>query len=114
MGRGGVRVAVAVLATVGTVAGLGGVARAGGRLGPESVVTVRGTGFVDGYGREVVLRGFNVSGEAKLAENGGLPFANAADAAASATAMRRLTGANAIRFLVSWASAQPAAGQLNQ
>lgn len=31
---------------------------------------------MDGYGREVVLRGFNASGEARLAENHGLPFAS--------------------------------------
>src|SRR5581483_3266344 len=61
----------------------------------------------DGYGREVVLRGFNVSGEAKLAENGYLPFASRADADASAAAMRQLTGANVVRVLVSWAGAEP-------
>ncbi len=66
-----------------------------------------GSGFVDGYGREVVLRGFNVSGEAKLAEDGGLPFASTADAQASAAAMRRLTGADTIRFLITWASIEP-------
>ncbi len=76
-------------------------------------ITVRGQTFVDGYGREVVLRGFNVSGEVKLAENGFLPFANAADARRSAQAMRRLTGANAIRFPLSWAAAEPVRGSLN-
>jgi hypothetical protein len=58
----------------------------------------------------VVLRGFNVSGEVKLAENGGLPFATLADARASAVAMRRLTGANTVRFLVSWAWSEPRPG----
>ena len=67
---------------------------------------------MDGYGREVVLRGFNVSGEVKLAENGFLPFASTADAQSSAQAMRQLTGANAVRFLVSWAGAEPTRGQL--
>ncbi|WP_084718969.1 cellulase family glycosylhydrolase [Streptacidiphilus carbonis] len=61
----------------------------------------------DGYGREVVLRGFNVSGETKLAENGYLPFASRADADIAATAMRRLTGADLIRLAVSWAGAEP-------
>ncbi len=61
----------------------------------------------DGYGREVVLRGFNVSGESKLAENGYLPFATRADADIAAAAMRKLTGADLIRLVVSWAGAEP-------
>jgi hypothetical protein len=75
---------------------------------------VRGAGFVDADGRQVVLRGFNVSGTAKLSEYSGLPFANVADARRSATAMRRLTGANAVRFLLSWAYAEPTAGHLDE
>lgn len=67
----------------------------------------------DGYGREVVLRGFNVSGEEKLAENSGLPFASVADARTSAAAMRRLTGANTIRFLVGWSWAEPNPGVID-
>ena len=74
------------------------------------LVTVDGTHFVDGHGREIVLRGFNVSGEVKLAEKGGLPFADAADARKSAAAMRSLTNANAVRFLVSWDAAEPSPG----
>ena len=61
----------------------------------------------DGYGREVVLRGFNVSGESKLAEHGYLPFASRADADIAAAAMRKLTGADLIRLVVSWAGAEP-------
>jgi cellulase (glycosyl hydrolase family 5) len=76
-------------------------------------ISVRGSGFVDGYGREVVLRGFNVSGETKLAENGFLPFATAADAQKSAQAMRSLTGANVVRFPLSWAGAEPTRGQMD-
>ncbi|WP_455754044.1 cellulase family glycosylhydrolase [Streptomyces hygroscopicus] len=76
-------------------------------------VTVEGTRFADGHGREVVLRGFNVSGETKLEENGGLPFAGTADARASAAAMRNLTGADAVRFLLSWARAEPRPGQVD-
>ncbi|MFJ2115706.1 cellulase family glycosylhydrolase [Streptomyces sp. NPDC087850] len=76
-------------------------------------VSVNGTRFTDGYGREVVLRGFNVSGETKLEENGGLPFASVADARASATALRSLTGGNAVRFLLSWAHAEPEPGKVD-
>jgi hypothetical protein len=77
------------------------------------LVTVDGTRLVDAHGREVVLRGFNVSGEVKLAENGELPFANAADARRSALAMQDLTGANAVRFLLSWDAAEPTPGTVN-
>src|SRR5690349_6449339 len=81
---------------------------------PTNLITVGGGQFVDERGREVVLRGFNVSGETKLAENGGLPFASTADAHRSAVAMRQLTGANAVRFLLSWAAAEPVRGQLDE
>jgi len=69
--------------------------------------------FRDEYNREITLRGFNVSGTAKLAENHGLPFATTADARLSATAMRRLTGANAVRFPVTWAWVEPQPGQID-
>ncbi len=67
-----------------------------------------GDGFTDSYGRELTFRGFNVSGSAKLHESGLLPFRSTADAATSASAMREQTGANAIRFLISWEGVQPA------
>ncbi|MFJ6631813.1 cellulase family glycosylhydrolase [Streptomyces sp. NPDC091376] len=75
--------------------------------------TVEDGRFVDGAGREVVLRGYNVSGETKLAENGGLPFASVADAEKSAEALRTLGGGNAVRFLLSWAHAEPVRGQVD-
>jgi hypothetical protein len=78
-----------------------------------AAISTEGTEFVDGYGREVVLRGFNVSGEEKLEENGGLPFASVADAQASATALRRLAGSNAVRFPLNWAHIQPAPNQVD-
>ncbi|WP_034218333.1 cellulase family glycosylhydrolase, partial [Actinoplanes subtropicus] len=58
-------------------------------------------------------RGFNVSGEVKLAEKGKLPFADAADARTSALAMRDLTNANTVRFLLSWDAAEPAPGTID-
>ncbi|WP_394821695.1 cellulase family glycosylhydrolase [Pendulispora albinea] len=68
--------------------------------------------FRDAAGREIVLRGFNVAGSTKLYENGLLPFRSTADAAKSAQAMRDQTGANAVRFLISWEGVQPAAGSI--
>ncbi|MFF9803739.1 cellulase family glycosylhydrolase [Streptomyces coeruleorubidus] len=69
--------------------------------------------FTDASGREVVLRGYNVSGETKLAENKGLPFASVADARTSATALRALGGGNTVRFLLSWAYAEPERGKVD-
>lgn len=79
----------------------------------ESPLTVQNGRFVDGNGREVVLRGYNVSGETKLDENGGLPFASVADARKSATALRALGGGNSVRFLLSWAHAEPTRGTVD-
>lgn len=75
--------------------------------------TVEDGRFVDGLGRDVVLRGYNVSGETKLEENDGLPFASVADAEKSAAALRTLGGGNAVRFLLSWAHAEPVRGQVD-
>src|SRR5689334_12774918 len=79
----------------------------------DTAVHVQAGKFRDEQGREVTLRGFNVSGTAKLAENRGLPFATTADAQKSATAMRQLTGANAVRFLITWAWVEPQPGQID-
>ncbi|MEV5880239.1 cellulase family glycosylhydrolase [Streptomyces sp. NPDC052101] len=76
-------------------------------------LTVQGGRFTDGQGREIVLRGYNVSGETKLEENGGLPFASVADAEKSATALRALGGGNTVRLLLSWAHAEPVRGQVD-
>ncbi|MDX5566260.1 endoglycosylceramidase [Streptomyces sp. ID05-04B] len=78
-----------------------------------TALTVSNGRFVDGNGREVVLRGYNVSGETKLDENKGLPFASVADARKSATALRALGGGNSVRFLLSWAYAEPVRGQVD-
>ncbi|MBX3720424.1 MAG: ricin-type beta-trefoil lectin domain protein [Turneriella sp.] len=58
--------------------------------------------FTDGLGREVYFRGFNISGEVKLAESGFKPFKNPADARASLDALGRNAGSNMIRFTVAW------------
>ncbi|MFI0446434.1 cellulase family glycosylhydrolase [Actinomadura sp. 6N118] len=67
----------------------------------------------DAQGREVTLRGFNVSGSTKLYENNLLPFRSTADAVKSAQAMRDLTGANVVRFLISWEGVQPAPDRID-
>lgn len=72
-----------------------------------------GVSYRDGHGRQVVLRGFNISGEVKLGENGHLPFASAADARESAAALRQKTGANTVRFLLSWERVQPAPDRID-
>ncbi|GAA4893046.1 cellulase family glycosylhydrolase [Streptomyces coeruleoprunus] len=77
-------------------------------------LTVRDGRFTDALGREVVLRGYNVSGETKLEENGGLPFASAADAERSAHALRARGGGNTVRFLLSWAHAEPERGRVDR
>ncbi|MEU1571523.1 endoglycosylceramidase [Streptomyces collinus] len=79
----------------------------------DPTVTVRDGRFTDAHGRQIVLRGYNVSGETKLAENKGLPFASVADARKSATALRALGGGNTVRFLLSWAYAEPQRGQVD-
>ncbi|MFF4053493.1 cellulase family glycosylhydrolase [Streptomyces chartreusis] len=79
----------------------------------ETPLTVHNGRFVDGNGREVVLRGYNVSGETKLKENNGLPFTSTADAKKSATALRALGGGNSVRFLLSWAYTEPVRGQVD-
>src|SRR5689334_1454381 len=56
----------------------------------------------DSYGRQVTLRGFNVSASSKLVESALLPFHSTDDAALSAQAMRDQTGANVVRFLITW------------
>lgn len=79
----------------------------------DPTVTVKNGRFTDTSGREVVMRGYNVSGETKLAENKGLPFASIADARKSATALRALGGGNTVRFLLSWAYAEPERGKVD-
>jgi hypothetical protein len=79
---------------------------------PASAAPLPGV-FRDEFGRELVLRGFNVSGSTKLRETGLLPFRTTADAAASAQAMRDLTGATAIRFLIAWEGVQPQPGVID-
>ncbi|MFB4304822.1 cellulase family glycosylhydrolase [Actinomadura sp. GTD37] len=96
----------AAMAAAGAAAVTATEARADITVSPDRV-------FRDAAGREITLRGFNVSGSTKLYENGLLPFRSTADAAKSAQAMRDLTGANAVRFLISWEGVQPAPDRID-
>ena len=102
---------ISLVAALTCALGQAGPANAASSSAP--LVTVDGTRFVDAHGREVVLRGFNVSGEVKLAENGKLPFASVADATKSAKAMLALTNTNTVRFLLSWDAAEPSPGVID-
>lgn len=102
-------VVAAALAAAGAAAVTAAPAQADVAVSPKQQNWV----FRDDAGREVTLRGFNVSGSTKLYENNLLPFRSTADAAKSAQAMRDLTGANAIRFLISWEGVQPAPDRID-
>jgi hypothetical protein len=67
----------------------------------------------DGYGRQITLRGFNVSASSKLVESTLLPFHSTEDAALSAQAMRDQTGANVVRFLITWDGMEPSAPSID-
>lgn len=69
--------------------------------------------FRDGHGREVVMRGWNVSGATKLVETGFKPFRNTTDARDALTALRARTGANVVRFLIAWEGVNPAPDQID-
>ncbi|MFG2020781.1 cellulase family glycosylhydrolase [Actinomadura geliboluensis] len=101
--------AAALVAAAGTVAVAAAPAQADVVVSPQQ----RNWVLRDAAGREVTLRGFNVSGSTKLYENGLLPFRSTADAVKSAQAMRDLTGANAVRFLISWEGVQPAPDRID-
>lgn len=58
--------------------------------------------FKDGLGRERSFRGFNVSGEVKLAESGFQAFKSVADAKASFDLLGQKTGSNIVRFTIAW------------
>lgn len=72
---------------------------------PKGLVT--GPTYRDIHGREVYLRGWNVSGSVKLVSHGFKPFLSEQDAARSFELMKRHTGANHVRFTLSWEGTHP-------
>lgn len=64
--------------------------------------------YRDGFGREALFRGWNVSGAHKLASMKFMPFKNVEDAADSFGKMGQMMGANQIRFTISWEGVHPA------
>ncbi|CBL44466.1 Putative endoglycosylceramidase [gamma proteobacterium HdN1] len=79
----------------------------------NSALTISEPTFRDGAGREVHFRGWNVSGSVKLASRGFKPFASTEDARRSFESMKRHTGANLVRFTVSWEGNNPRPGEID-
>ncbi len=63
--------------------------------------------YFDETGREVYFRGFNVSGSVKLTSMGFKPFKNSSDAKTAFRDMVGKTGANVVRFTISWEGTNP-------
>ena len=63
--------------------------------------------FVDGLGREVYFRGWNISGAVKLKSMGFKPFKTQKDAAWALQDLKRKTGSNIIRYTLSWEGVHP-------
>ncbi|WP_281558065.1 ricin-type beta-trefoil lectin domain protein [Thalassomonas sp. RHCl1] len=69
--------------------------------------------FKDGLGRERSFRGFNVSGQVKLAQFGFQPFKNVEDARTSLSLLGQKTGSNIVRYTVAWEGIHTGANTIN-
>ncbi|TGL63698.1 cellulase family glycosylhydrolase [Leptospira sarikeiensis] len=69
--------------------------------------------FLDGLGREVSFRGFNISGNVKLAQHGFKAFANDSDAETAFTRLGKTTGSNLIRYTIAWEGVHPSVNTIN-
>ena len=63
--------------------------------------------FRDSFGREVLLRGYNVTSRTLVIRGGLTPFADLEQARTLTDLLRRRTGANVARFLISWEGTHP-------
>ena len=63
--------------------------------------------FRDSLGREVLLRGYNVTSRTLVTRGGLTPFEDLDQASTLTDRLRRRTGANVARFLISWEGAHP-------
>ena len=70
--------------------------------------------FMDEYGREVVLRGWSTTNAAKyINPYGQLPFKDLEHAREELRNLKKITGANVIRWLFVWDALEPEMGKLN-
>jgi len=69
--------------------------------------------FVDGHGREVYFRGWNISGRSKGKQYNFKPFADAASTKVEMKAYDKKTGSNIIRWLFSWSGGQPEVNKID-
>ena len=63
--------------------------------------------FIDGYGREVTFRGWNMCGDSKNSKFGFKPWADQEDAKNIIDGFHKETGSNIVRWLFTWEGAQP-------
>ena len=63
--------------------------------------------FRDSLGREVLLRGYNVTSRTLVTRGGLTPFEDLDQASTLTDRLRRRTGANVARFLISWEGTHP-------
>ena len=63
--------------------------------------------FRDSFGREVLLRGYNVTSRTLVTRGGLTPFADLEQGRTLTDLLRRRTGANVARFLISWEGTHP-------
>lgn len=101
------RTATALLGLLSSLSAVAGLPLQTGTKTLQLDQTISDPAFFDASGREVVLHGWNTSGSVKLLSRGFKPFDNAEDAARGFGLMRHYTGANLVRFTLSWEGTHP-------
>ncbi|MDC0253702.1 glycoside hydrolase family 5 protein [Bacteriovoracales bacterium] len=82
-------------------------------IGEKNYKEKKDTIFIDGLGREVYFRGWNISGAVKLKSMGHKPFKNVDDASRAFRDLRERTGSNIIRYTLSWEAIHPQVDTIN-